>query len=288
MATGVIAGKKSNFAVRLLKPLMKDSTLAVGAAILLIFILLSVLAPWIAVIPPDQQDLMASLEPSSGTHWFGTDELGRDIFSRVIYASRTDLTIAIGGVLLAYVVALPLGLSAGYYGGRIDRAISTVSESILTFPSLVLSIIIVSMIGSGQLGLIITITVTQAPQLVRYLRGFVLQIREMEYISAAKAAGSKTFYIMTKHILRNIMGPSLVVLSLLASEAVLVAAALGFLGLGVQPPAPEWGTMLSRSRSYFMEAPHLMIYPGLAIALLILGFNLLGDGMRDLLDAKKR
>ena len=271
-----------------MKLLRKDLNLTVGLIIVGMFILLSLLAPWITSFQPDEQDLMSAQQTSSSQHWFGTDELGRDIFSRIIYASRVDLTIALGGVLLGYLLALPFGLSAGYFGGKVDRAISTVSESILTFPSLVLAIIIVSMIGSGKTGLIITIMITQAPQIVRYLRGFVFQIREMEYISSAKAAGSRTFYIMKKHILRNIMGPSLVVLSLLASEAVLVAAALGFLGLGVQPPDPEWGTMLSRGRSYFMESPHLMIFPGLAIALLILGFNLIGDGMRDVLDAKKR
>ncbi|TDF92733.1 ABC transporter permease [Paenibacillus piri] len=288
MASEAIIQKKSNFAVRLLKPLLKESTLAVGGVLLLMFVLLSLFAPWITHYGPEDQDLMSALQTPSAGHWFGTDELGRDIFSRVIYAGRIDLTIAIGGVLLAFLLALPFGLSAGYYGGRIDRWISTVSESILTFPSLVLAIIIVSMIGTGKTGLIITVMITQAPQLVRYLRGFVFQIREMEYITAAKAAGSRTPFIMIHHVLRNILGSSMVILSLMASEAVLVAAALGFLGLGVQPPDPEWGTMLSRSRSYFTQTPHLMIFPGMAIAMLILSFNLLGDGLRDYLDSKKR
>ncbi|MEK3910056.1 ABC transporter permease [Paenibacillus sp. FSL H7-0331] len=288
MASASVIQKKSNFVVRFLKPMLKESTLAVGALLLLIIVLCSLLAPWITRYGPEEQDLMAALLTPSGQHWFGTDELGRDIFSRVIYASRIDLSIAIGGVLLAFILALPFGLSAGYYGGRIDRQISTISESILTFPSLVLAIIIVSMIGTGKTGLIITVMITQAPQLVRYIRGFVFQIREMEYITAAKAAGSRTLFIMVHHVLRNILGSSMVILSLMASEAVLVAAALGFLGLGVQPPDPEWGTMLSRSRSYFTQTPHLMFFPGLAIAVLILSFNLLGDGLRDYMDSKKR
>ena len=163
-------------------------------------------------------------------------------------------------------LALPFGLSAGYFGGKVDRWISTLSESILTFPSLVLAIIIVSIIGTGTTGLVITIMITQA----------------------GRASGSSHFYILRRHVLRNTLGSTAVVLSLLASEAVLVAAALGFLGLGVQPPDPELGTMLSRSRSYFSDSPHLMLYPGMAIAILILGFNLLGDGLRDLLDSKKK
>jgi ABC-type dipeptide/oligopeptide/nickel transport system permease subunit len=288
MASASAVQKKSNIVVRFLKPMLKETTLAVGAVLLLIFVLFSILAPWITHYGPEVQDLMIALQTPSLQHWFGTDELGRDIFSRVIYASRVDLMIAIGGVLLAFLLALPFGLSAGYYGGRIDRQISTISESILTFPSLVLAIIIVSMIGTGKTGLIITVMITQAPQLVRYLRGFVFQIREMEYITAAKAAGSRTSFIIVHHVLRNILGSSMVILSLMASEAVLVAAALGFLGLGVQPPDPEWGTMLSRSRSYFTQTPHLMVFPGLAIAMLILSFNLLGDGLRDYLDSKKR
>lgn len=280
--------KRSGLAVRLVKPLLKDSTLAIGTVLLAIILLSGLLAPWIVPYAPEQQDLMAALEPPSAAHWFGTDELGRDLLSRVVHASRVDLLIALGGVTLAYLLALPFGLAAGYYGGRADRWISTISESVLTFPSLVLSILIVTMIGSGKTGLIFTIMVTQAPQMVRYLRGFIFQIREMEYIAAAKAAGSRTFYILTRHVLRNVLGASLVIVSLMASEAVLVAAALGFLGMGVQPPDPEWGTMLSRSRSYFLQAPHLMIFPGLAIALLILGFNLVGDGLRDYLDSRKR
>jgi ABC-type dipeptide/oligopeptide/nickel transport system permease subunit len=286
-STTAFADKKPMFIVRILKPYLNESTLMVGLLIVGVFTVISILAPWISPYAPDKTDLANALQMPSGDHWFGTDELGRDIFSRILHGARTDLLIAIGGVMLAYLLALPFGLSAGYFRGRTDRWISTVSESILTFPSIVLSIIIVSFIGTGTAGLILTIMITQAPQLVRYIRSFVLQVREMEYIMAAKAAGSRNLYIMVRHVLRNTMGSTMVVLSLLASEAVLVAAALGFLGLGVQPPAPEWGTMLSRSRSYFEMAPHLMIFPGMAIALLILGFNLIGDGFRDYLDSRK-
>lgn len=288
MSESIVIHRKKSRMAAFLRPFLRESALAVGLCIVFAFVAVSLAAPWIATHAPEDQDLMSALQPPSALYWFGTDELGRDLFSRIVYAARVDLTIAIGGVLLAYVIALPFGLSAGYFGGRADRWISAVSESILAFPSLVLAIVLVSIIGSGVSGLVVTITVTQAPQLIRYIRGFVLQLREMEYIQAAKAAGSGILYILFRHILRNTLGPTVVILSLLASEAVLVAAALGFLGLGVQPPDPEWGTMLSRSRSYFAQTPHLMLFPGLAIALLILGFNLVGDGLRDRLDAKKR
>lgn len=287
MSSGIVINKKSNVIVKFLKTYLKEFTLVVGLVMLFLFIVTALLAPWIAPYHPDEQNLMNALQTPSTGNLLGTDELGRDILSRVIYAGRTDLYIAIASVTFAYLLALPFGLSAGYFGGRIDRVISTISESVLVFPSIVLSIIIVSIIGSGTTGLIITIMILQIPQLIRYLRGFSYQIRDMEYIQAAKAAGSRHIYILTRHVLRNTMGPSMVIISLLASEAVLVVAALGFLGLGVQPPTAEWGTMLSRSRNYFLEYPHLMLFPGIAIALLILSFNLLGDGLRDYLDSKK-
>ena len=198
-----------------------------------------------------------------------------------------DLVIALVGVGFAYILALPFGLCAGYFGGKTDRIISTVSESLLTFPSMVMAIFIVTVFGSSISGLVITIMLTQAPQMIRYIRGFVMQIRSMEYIEAAKAVGSRTRYVLLRHVLRNTVGNTAVVLSLLASEAVLTASALGFLGLGVQPPTAELGTMLSRARMYFSMAPNLMVFPGLFIALLILGFNLTGDGLRDKIDSRK-
>lgn len=264
---------------------IKERSLIIGLTILILYIIVALAGP--ILFPESPQDLANALKAPSAHHWFGTDEIGRDVFNRVLLGCRVDLLIAIGGVSLAYIIALPFGLCAGYFGGKIDRVICVVSESILTFPSMVLAIFIVTIFGSSLIGLILTIMVTQAPQLIRYIRGFVMQIRNMEYIEAAKASGSHTLYILFKHVLRNTTGNTAVVLSLLASEAVLVASALGFLGLGVQPPTPELGTMLSRGRMYFNMAPHLMIFPGLFIAILILAFNLLGDGIRDKIDSRK-
>lgn len=277
--------EKRSFSHGLTSRVFGNWSLAIGFVILLIYALLALLVPVIFKQIPE--NLGNILKPPSGNHWFGTDELGRDLFARVLTGIRIDFLIAIGGVGLAYLAALPFGLCAGYFGGKVDRVISVAAESMLTFPSTVLAIFIVTIFGSSVSGLMLTITVTQAPQIVRYVRGFVMQIRSMEYIEAANAVGSKLSFILSRHVLRNTIGNTAVVLSLLASEAVLVASALGFLGLGVQPPTPELGTMLSRGRTYFVMAPHLMIFPGLFIALLILGFNLVGDGLRDKIDSKR-
>lgn len=285
MTENTSVDKKPNIVVKALKPYLKEKSLVIGLIIISIYIAMYIFGPML--IGDITEDLNAALSRPDAQHIFGTDELGRDLFSRVIIACRVDLYIAICGVGLAYLLALPFGLCSGYFGGKIDRVIATFSESLLTFPSMVLAIFIVTIFGSSVTGLMLTIVVTQAPQLIRYIRGFVLQIRSMEYIEASKACGSKTSFILMKHVWRNTFGNTAIILSLLASEAVLVASALGFLGLGVQPPLPELGTMLSRSRMYFQLAPHLMIFPGLFIAILILGFNLLGDGLRDKIDSKK-
>ena len=277
--------KKRSFIFRLTRHLSGNMGLNIGLIVLAVCAVLALAAPFMFPTIPD--NLGNTLQPPSFQHLFGTDEIGRDLLARVITGIRIDLFIAICGVGLAYLAALPLGLSAGYFGGRIDRVISVISESMLTFPSIVLAIFIVTIFGSSVSGLLITIAITQAPQLVRYIRGFTLQIRSMEYIEAANAVGSRLSFILFRHVLRNTVGNTAVVLSLLASEAILVASALSFLGLGVQPPTPALGTMLSRGRTFFIIAPHLMIFPGLFIALLILGFNLVGDGLRDKIDSKK-
>ena len=266
--------------------LSSSSALVVGAAVVAVFAVLALLAPWIAPADPTRQDLLAALAGPSAGHWLGTDALGRDLAARVVYGARFDLVIVVPSVLGALVLALPFGLLSGYHGRWTDRVISTVSDSVLTFPSLVIAIVLVAVLGPGTWPLVVTLIVTQAPQMVRYVRGFTRQVAGTQYVLASRASGSSVAWILVQHVLRNVLGPILVVLSLFASEALLVIAALGFLGIGVQPPTPEWGTMLSEGRADFAEHPHVMIFPGLAIAVLILGFNLLGDGLRDWLDRR--
>ncbi len=269
-----------------LPKIVREKNLLIGTVLLICFIIVAFFAPHIAPYAIDEGTLSNALSPPTHDHILGTDQIGRDLFSRIVFGARTSLSVALLGVSISYIIAFPFGLMAGYLGNKTDRTISYVSESILTFPSIVLAIFIVSLTGAGKKGLIITLVITQVPQFIRYIRGLVLQIAQQEYIQASRAIGSSSAFIMFRHILRNTVGPTSVIFSLLASEAVLVVAALGFLGLGVIPPEPEWGTMLSASRDFFFDYPHLMIYPGLSIALLILAFNLVGDGLRDYFDAK--
>jgi ABC-type dipeptide/oligopeptide/nickel transport system permease subunit len=272
-------------AIRTLKAL-RPAALVVGAVIVIGVGLLALLAPWISPADPNTQDLLGNLAGPSGAHLLGTDALGRDIAARILYGARFEIGIVLPSVLAALAVALPFGLLSGYHGRWVDRVISTLSDSVLTFPSLVIAIVLVAVLGTGTWPLVVTLVVTQAPQMVRYVRGFTRQVTSTQYILASRAVGSRVSAILLHHVLRNILGPILVILSLFASEALLVIAALGFLGIGVQPPTPEWGTMLSEGRADFVEHPHVMIFPGLAIAVLILGFNLLGDGLRDRLDQR--
>lgn len=265
---------------------LRPAALTLGAVIVAAVAILAILAPWLAPSDPSHQDLLSALSPPSAAHVFGADALGRDILSRILYGARFEFAIVVPSVLTALVVALPFGLTSGYHGRTIDRVVSTLSDSLLTFPSLVIAIVLVAVLGTGTWPLAITLIVTQAPQMVRYIRGFTRQVASTQYVLASRAAGSRVTTILLTHVLRNILGPVLVIVSLFASEALLVIAALGFLGIGVQPPTPEWGTMLSEGRSDFTEHPHVMIFPGLAIAILILGFNLLGDGLRDRLDKR--
>lgn len=260
--------------------------LVTGTVIFVAFLLTAVFAPLLSPYTSTAQDLLLALQPPSRAHPLGTDVLGRDILSRIIYGARFETIVVIPSVSVAILLALPAGLVAGYRGGWVDRVITSISDSVLTFPAMVLAIVLVAVLGSGFVPLVLTIVATQTPQMIRYVRGFTRAVASADYITASRASGSGLLAILGRHVLPNILGPTMVILSLFASEALLIIAALGFLGIGVQPPAPEWGTMLSEGRADFQSSPHVMIFPGLVIAVLILGFNLLGDGLRDALDKR--
>jgi ABC-type dipeptide/oligopeptide/nickel transport system permease subunit len=250
------------------------------------FLLLALLAPWIAPYSYEAQDLANVLAPPSAAHWFGTDDLGRDILSRLIWGARPSMAVGVVGVGLGAIVGLPFGLLAGFRGGWLDRLIMALVEVVLTFPSIVLSIAIVAVIGAGTGSVIIAIAVTTAPAIAVIARATTLSERAQDYVQAARALGAADGRIMLRHVLRNIFPPVLTETTLRISQAILVAAALGFLGLGVQPPLPEWGTMLSQGRNYLAVAPHMTYFSGLFIALLVLGFNLAGDTLRDMYDPR--
>jgi ABC-type dipeptide/oligopeptide/nickel transport system permease subunit len=255
---------------------------------LAVYALVAVFAPWIAPQDPNAQDLLAVLERPSATHWLGTDQIGRDMLSRLIVGTRFTLAAALLSVTIAGAIGVTLGLVAGYSGGRIDAAITGGVDLLLTIPNLILAIAVASVIGAGLTGLVIATTASFVPPLARLVRGRVLEIRQEDFVAAAISSGTRRARILARHILPNAVTVIVIETSLLAGQAVLVGAALGFLGLGVQPPAPEWGTMLGAGREFIEVAPHLVLVPGLAITLLVFAFNMLGDGLRDRLDPKFR
>lgn len=258
--------------------------LHIGIALIAAFVVLAIFGPAIAPYDPYSQDLLALLDPPSAAHWLGTDQVGRDILSRLIVGTRTTLAIALASIAVAGVLGAALGLVAGYFGGLVDRAATALIDLMLTVPSIVLAIAIVAAVGASATGLTVAVTVSFVPPLARLVRGRVLELREEDYVSAARTIGMSRTRILVRHVLPNALTVIVIELSLLAGQAVLIASALGFLGLGVQPPHPEWGAMLGSAREFLGVAPHLVIAPGVAISLLVFGFNMLGDGLRDWFD----
>lgn len=272
---------------RNLRRLLRNPNLLVGGGLLLAYAFIALFGPMLAPYEANEQNILASLQRPSWEHPFGTDSIGRDLLSRVILGTRYSLSIALLSVTFGAMLGVPLGLFAGYFGGRVDSVLMSLIDILLTIPVIVLAIAIVTVMGPGMVGLVVAISVTFAPRLARLTRGRVFEVREEVYVSAATALGGSTSRILTRHVLPNSLAPLIIEISLRAGQAVLVGAALGFLGLGVQPPTPEWGTMLSRGREYLEIAPHIVMAPGLAISFLVLAFNLLGDGLRDAWDPNR-
>lgn len=249
--------------------------------------LVAVFGPLLSPYDANAQDLIGILEPPSAAHLMGTDQIGRDILSRLIVGTRFTLGAALLAVAISCAVGVTLGLVAGYIGGPVDTAITGLIDLLLTIPSLILAIAVASVIGAGMTGLVVATTAGFVPRLARLIRGRVLEIREEDFIQAAISSGTRRAKILRRHILPNALTIVIIETSLLAGQAALVGAALGFLGLGVQPPAPEWGTMLGAGREFIEVAPHLVVAPGIAISLLVFAFNLFGDGLRDHLDPRQ-
>lgn len=269
----------------------KSKAALVGTAIVVFFILLAVFGPLIAPEEINEQKLQDSslrLAPPSSEYWFGTDDFGRDIFSRVVYGARISLAVGFLSVILSAVVGSFLGIISGYYGRWIDTIISRIFDIMLAFPSILLAIAIVSILGPSLQNALIAIAIINIPNFGRLIRSKVLSVKEEEYIVAAKAIGMKDSRILWRHILPNSLSPVIVQGTLAIATAIIEAAALSFLGLGAEAPQPEWGKMLSDARVHLMTAPWTMIFPGLAIMLTVLGFNLMGDGLRDALDPKMK
>ena len=269
------------FAARWLR---QNVYLAAGASILFLFVVAAVFGEQIAPYDPNRQNLLESLEGPSSAHWLGTDPLGRDLLSRVLAGTRHTLSVALASVAISCFFGVLLGLVSGFVGGPIATAIDAVVDVALTIPNMILAISIAAVMGAGLTGLILAISISFTPPISRIVRGRVMEVREEDYIAAARIIGVRRWRILLRHVLPNAATVIVIEASLQAGQAVLTATALGFLGLGVQPPTPEWGTLLGYGREYLQAAPFMVIAPGLAISSLVLGFNLLGDGLRDWLD----
>jgi ABC-type dipeptide/oligopeptide/nickel transport system permease subunit len=259
-----------------------------GAAVLLVFIALGVAAPVIAPYEPAEQDYQHVLEGFSLAHPFGTDNFGRDIFSRVLYGARISLTVGLLGVALGLLCGTAVGLPAGHWGGWLDDLAMRLLDLLLAFPQLLLAIMVITVLGVGDTNVIVAIGIFSLPVFARVVRGQILSLKQLDFVLAARAIGAGDGRILLWHLLPNALAAIVVLASLRLGTAILTVATLSFLGLGIRPPAPEWGTMLSDGRQFLQVAPHVAIFPGLAIVLSVLAVNLLGDGLRDALDPRLR
>jgi peptide/nickel transport system permease protein len=258
----------------------------VGAALVAVFVLVAVLAPLLSPYDPIVADFADVLTPPSAKHLFGTDDIGRDILSRVIYGSRVSLQAGLFTVAVALAIGLPLGLIAGYVGGRVDNVLMRALEVVLSFPGLVLALGITAVLGPKLIHALFAIGVVFVPNFARLIRAQVLTVKENDFVAAARALGASDGRLVILHILPNCLAPLLVQSSFSVAFGILTESALSFLGMGTQPPTPSWGIMLSMGRGYLEQAPWLGAFPGAAIFLTVLGFNLLGDGIRDALDPR--
>jgi peptide/nickel transport system permease protein len=270
-----------------LRTLLARPTAVFGAVVLVLVALLAILAPWIAPYDPLATSWAAVRKAPSAAHWFGTDEVGRDLLSRVIWGARASLSAGVIAVSIAVGLGVPIGMLAGYVGGWADAVIGRITDAMLAVPFLILAIALAAFLGPSLGNAMIAIGITATPIFVRLARGQVLAARAEDWVEAARAVGNPPARILLRHILPNILPPVMVQATLAVAAAIIAEASLSFLGLGQQPPAPSWGSMLNTAQRFLVQAPWMAIFPGLAIFLTVLAFNLFGDGLRDALDPKK-
>lgn len=271
-----------------MRKLKKNKSAVIGAILILFFIVVAIIGPFLAPYSPTEQDLVNKLQGPSAEHWLGTDHFGRDIFSRIIHGTGLTLIVGFFSVALGATVGVFLGIISGYYGGRIDSIIMRLMDILLAFPSILLALAIVTVLGGSLVNVIIAVAISSIPIFARIVRGSTLSVKKLEYIDAMRALGASDARIIFKHILPNISSPIIVQATLSIATSIISASGLSFLGLGAQPPTPEWGAMLSDGRNYLYNAPHVATFPGLAIVAVVLAFNMLGDGLRDALDPKMK
>jgi peptide/nickel transport system permease protein len=258
----------------------------VGAFIVAVAVLAALVGPVVAPFDSASQDLSLRLTGPSGQHWFGLDELGRDILSRVLAGARISMLVGLVVVSISATVGIAIGSAAGYFGGRVDEILSRIIDILMAFPGLLLAIAMVAVLGPSLFNVVFALSLIGWVGYARLVRGQVLRARELEFVQAARALGASTPRVLLRHVIPTTLPAVSVQATLGMGGAILAEASLSFLGLGVQPPTPSWGTMLNYGRIHLLDAPHLTVFPGLAIAVLVLGFNFLGDGLRDALDPK--
>ncbi len=289
-ALGTIATVRSDElespARRALRRLLQRKGAVVGLAVIATFILLALFAPVIVPYDPIATSWSLVRKPPSALHWFGTDELGRDILSRTIFGARASLLAGCIPVAVAIALGVPLGLAAGYLGGWWDMVISRCTDALLSIPFLILAIALAAFLGPSLANAMLAIGIAATPFIIRLTRGQTLAVRTEEYVEGARAVGVPRLRIALRYILPNITAPILVQATLIVAQAIIAEASLSFLGLGQQPPAPSWGSMLNVAKNYMEQAPWMAVWPGLAIFLAVLAFNLTGDGLRDALDPR--
>lgn len=268
--------------------LFKNRAAVLGLVIIVLFVVCALFPERIAPYGYDEQDLSRQFVAPGAEHWFGTDDYGRDIFSRVVYGSRISLSIGLVSISFSCVLGVLIGCLAGYYGSALDNTLMRVMDIMLAMPSILLAIAIVATLGAGLRNLVIAVGISTIPQYARIVRASVLSIKDQEFVEAARCIGASDWRILTRHILPNCLAPIIVQATMNIAIAILSAASLSFIGLGIAPPTPEWGAMLSAGRAYLRKQWFIVTFPGLAIMLSVFAFNLFGDGLRDALDPKLR
>lgn len=268
--------------------LKKNKAALFGGYFLLLMILIAIFGPLLTQYDPTKVDYSTKLLKPSADHWFGTDHNGRDIFTRIIHGMRLTLSVGFISVIIGAAFGVVLGIISGYYGGKWDALIMRVTDVMLAFPGILLALAVVSVLGKNLFNVIIAVSIFSIPTFARVIRGSTLAVRKLEYVDAMRSLGASDGRIIFGHILPNITSPIIVQATLRIAVAILTASGLSFLGLGAQPPTPEWGAMLNDGRNYIMDHPHVALFPGLSIVFVVIAFNLLGDGLRDVLDPKMK
>jgi len=286
MATAVLAESEPRDRFRAWRRLRRRPAAMVGLAVVVLFVMIAIAAPWIAPYDPLATNFLLVRKPPSAAHWLGTDEIGRDVLSRVIWGARASLLAGVVSVAIALSIGVPLGLLSGYAKGWVDGLLMRITDGLLACPALILAIAMAAFLGPSLTNAMIAIGITATPIFLRLTRGQVLAVTVEDYVEAARALGNPPVRIAVRHVLPNVLPPVLVQATLAMAAAIIAEAALSFLGLGQQPPDPSWGSMLNVARNFISQAPWMSWWPGLAIVAVVLSFNLLGDGLRDAFDPR--